>query len=145
MYKLFVRCLEDDYCSGSRNVSTNNSLSKDYPHLDDHAKQITAVHVNNYTSIVSYKFQISNSMLPYFAQILHIFSFPFFQCQGKDWFVWAPTLYHNKHWSCQIKLPCQELRKSGSANLCRKCHFFHLNHINPKDEHVDSFLVLCLV
>ena len=28
---------EDDYCSGSRNVS----LSKDYLHPDNHAKQIT--------------------------------------------------------------------------------------------------------
>ena len=32
---------EDDYRSGSRNVSHNNSLSKDYPHPDDHAKEIT--------------------------------------------------------------------------------------------------------
>ena len=32
---------EDDYRSGSRKRSHNNSLSKDYPHPDNHAKHIT--------------------------------------------------------------------------------------------------------
>ena len=32
---------EDGYCSGSQNISHNNSLSKDYLHSNDHAKQIT--------------------------------------------------------------------------------------------------------